>query len=165
MERPKIDIEKTITDKMLEWLVYVGVIALWLYPAIMYRSLPDIIPTHFNASGVADDFSSKSSLWWLPAIATVVIAMLMLLMRVPHVLNYPVKITEKNAERQYRLATGLLRYLGLAFVIIFLFLEITTVQTALSNDAGTRVWLMPLLLVLTFGPVGFFVFKMLGNKL
>lgn len=73
-------------------------------------------------------------------------------------------IVERMVEGQYKLAIQLLRYLGLSFVVVFLVLEITTVSTALDNDGGSRVWLMPALLVLTFGPVGFFIFKMLGNK-
>lgn len=44
-------------------LVYAG----WLYP-----SLPKTVPTHFNASGEADDWGSKSTIFLAPAILSVI---------------------------------------------------------------------------------------------
>lgn len=41
------------------------------------------------------------------------------LLRYPHLLNYPVKITELNALRQYTLSTRFLRYLKMIIVLIF----------------------------------------------
>ena len=41
------------------------------------------------------------------------------LLRYPHLLNYPVKITEQNALRQYTLSTRFLRYLKMIIVLIF----------------------------------------------
>ena len=36
-----------------------------LYLLSVWNSLPDLVPTHFNVHGVADDFSSKPTLIWL----------------------------------------------------------------------------------------------------
>ena len=166
MERPKIKIEKTQLDRVIEALVYAGILAVWIYTAIVFSSLPETIPTHFNAIGQADDYGSRNTIWWLPAVCTVLVAMLLLLGRVPHVLNYPVQINASNAERQYRLATGLLRFLALSIVLVFLLLEIFTVQAALDGTGEiSTAWLLPVLLILIFSPLGYFIIKMFSKKI
>jgi uncharacterized membrane protein len=165
MERPRIKLEKTQFDRVLEGLIYAGIIAVWLYPAIQFGSLPESIPVHFNAAGEADGFGDRTTIWWLPAVCTVIVAMLLLLGRIPHTLNYPVPINPANAEKQYRLATGLLRVLSLSIVIVFLLLEIMSIQTALSGaDEFSSAWILPVVMIMVFSPIGYFVIKMFSSK-
>jgi uncharacterized membrane protein len=154
-------IEKTFTEKMIEMLALAGVVLLWAYPARHYGMLPDTIPVHFNGMGEADGFGSKAFIWFLPAIGTLIIPGLLLLSRFPHKLNYPVKITPENAERQYGLATRLVRYMALSVVTIFNLIIIKMVKMAESGSSKQDPWFLPVILILVLGPVIYFVFKMI----
>ncbi|HLF63325.1 MAG TPA: SdpI family protein [Saprospiraceae bacterium] len=64
---------------------YVKEIVLWalivlpyVYLAIIWNKLPDVVPIHFNLAGNADDWSSKTTLLFLPGALGLGIYLLML---------------------------------------------------------------------------------------
>jgi uncharacterized membrane protein len=118
-ERPRLKIDLTTTDKILEILGWTSIPLVWVITTINYSQLPDIIPTHFNGFGNADGFGSKISILMLPLIATVLFLLLSFLNRFPHVFNYPFNITTENAYKSYRNATRLIRLIKLIVVIVF----------------------------------------------
>ena len=158
-ERPKITPIPTSTDKLVEALGWLILLALWGWTITHYSSLPETIPTHFNAAGEADGFGSKVSLIALPVIATLLFIGLTLLNRYPHIFNYPTAITQDNALKQYTLATRMLRYLKLVLVVVFGGIEFMTIQYATGKAAGLGAWFLPLTLVLVFLPLIYFVVK------
>ena len=158
-ERPKITLIPTTADKLVDLLGWLILIALWGWTFTHYSTLPDTIPTHFNASGEADGFGSKASIIGLPVIATLLFIGVTVLNRYPHIFNYPTAITEDNALRLYTLATRMLRYLKLVLVLVFGGIEFMTIQNATGEEAGLGAWFLPLTLVLVFLPLIYFVFK------
>lgn len=158
-ERPKITLIPTTADKMVELLGWLILLALWGWTFTHYSTLPDTIPTHFNASGEADGFGSKASIIGLPLISTLLFIGLTVLNRYPHIFNYPTAITQDNAFRLYTLATRMLRYLKLVLVLVFGGIEFMTIQNATGKAAGLGVWFLPLTLVLIFLPLIYFVVK------
>ena len=44
---PKIKIEFTTTDKVLEVLGWISIIIMWVWTIVNYGKLPDTIPTHY----------------------------------------------------------------------------------------------------------------------
>ena len=99
-QRPRITLEQNGFDKALEGLALSGLIVLLLLPVVYYADLPDTIPQHFNGSGEADGFGSKTFLWFLPGIGAAIYIFMTMLNRSPHRFNYTVTITEQNAEAQ-----------------------------------------------------------------
>ena len=158
-ERPKITLILTPSDKLVEVLGWLILLALWGLTISHYSSLPDTIPTHFNGAGEADGFGSKASIIGLPVIETLLFFGLTVLNRYPHIFNYPTAITEDNALRLYTLATRMLRYLKLVLVLVFGGIEFMTIQNATGKEAGLGAWFLPLTLVLVFLPLIYFVFK------
>ena len=158
-ERPKITLIPTTSDKRVEVLGWLILLALWGLTISHYSSLPDTIPTHFNGAGEADGFGSKASIIGLPVIETLLFFGLTVLNRYPHIFNYPTAITEDNALRLYTLATRMLRYLKLVLVLVFGGIEFMTIQNATGKAAGLGVWFLPLTLVLVFLPLIYFVIK------
>ena len=78
-------------------LIYVIVrISIW-------SRIPDTVPTHFNAAGVADSYGSKRSLVFEPVFAAFLLLFLSLMERIPAIWNFPVAVTEENKERFIRL--------------------------------------------------------------
>lgn len=157
--RPKIKLIPTTADKLVDILGWLILLALWGWTITHYSSLPETIPTHFNAAGKADGFGSKVSIIALPVIASVLFIGLTVLNRYPHSFNYPTAITQDNAFRQYTLATRMLRYLKLVLVLVFGGIEFMTIQNATGKTAGLGVWFLPLTLVLIFLPLIYFLIK------
>lgn len=50
----------------------------YLFLGWVYNSLPETVPTHFGISGKADGWSSKVSLWFMPASLSLMIYLLLL---------------------------------------------------------------------------------------
>ena len=158
-ERPKINVQLTTTDKLVEIIGWLLIGAIWVLTISHYSTLPNTIPTHFNGAGEADGFGSKVSIFGLPVIATLLFIGLTVLNRYPHIFNYPSPVTRDNALRLYTLATRMLRYLKLALVLVFGGIEFMTIQHATGKAAGLSVWFLPLTLVLIFLPLIYFVIK------
>jgi uncharacterized membrane protein len=158
-ERPKLKIQLSPTDKVFELLSWGVLLALWVWTGTIYSSLPDSIPTHFNAAGEADGFGRKASIVGLPIIATLLYIGLTLLNRVPHIFNFPTPVTQDNALRQYTNATRMIRYLKLILVLVFAGISFQTIQQANGKADGLGVWFLPLTLVLIFIPLIYFIIK------
>ncbi|MCC6463100.1 MAG: SdpI family protein [Saprospiraceae bacterium] len=50
---------------VIEMSLWVLLAVPFVYLALVWAQLPESVPTHFNAQGEADDYSSKSSLVWI----------------------------------------------------------------------------------------------------
>ncbi len=164
MERPKIQLPLSATDKLVEVLGYLTVVAIWGLAVASYASLPAIIPTHYNGAGTPNGFGDKSAILTLPLVATVLFGALTALSRYPHILNYPTAITPANAAYQYTNATKLLRYLKLVLVVVFGLITFRTIQTASKAAHGLGTWFLPVSLGLIFIPLLFFIIKAVKAK-
>lgn len=121
-KKPKIEVKPTATDKKLI-LIGWGVVTLNFIVVLMfYFDLPETIPVHFNLKGEINGFGSKSILWIIPAIsaALYLITSILALKLKPYYMNYPVKVTEKNAKELYALGIRMLAVMNLTTVTIFL---------------------------------------------
>jgi uncharacterized membrane protein len=163
-ERPKLKIQLTPTDHVIELLGWGVLVALWVWTGTSYSNLPDTIPTHFNAAGEADGFGRKVSIVGLPLIATLLYVGLTALNRFPHIFNFPTPITQDNALRQYTNATRMIRYLKLILVVVFAGISFQTIQQANGTGDGLGLWFLPLTLGLIFMPLLYFVIKSFQTK-
>ncbi len=162
--RPQLDLLPTATDRWLDGLGFASLIALIALPAYWYNALPEQIPKHFNLNGEADAWGAKSGIWILPAIGTVLFALLTYLNRKPHTFNYMTTITPDNAEHQYRNAMTMIRVLRLLILLLFLYLVWGTVGIGLGRQSGLGEP-FSLLMVLTIEVAAlFFVTRSLNMK-
>ena len=158
-KRPKIKIWLTIFDLFIEIAGLAAVLVMWILLVVTYSKLPDVIPVHYNGSGLADRFGGKSGIFLLPVIATILFAGMTILSRFPHVLNYPVKITDNNAFLQYRNMARMIRCLKLVLVLFFGGLVLQTIRNAAGNTDGLGIWLTPVSLAIMMIPVIYFMVK------
>ena len=162
--RPKLKVQLTTTDKLLELLGWGVLLALWVWTGTSYSNLPDSIPTHFNAAGEADDYGRKASIFGLPVVASLLYIGLTLLNRVPHSFNFPTPVTQENALIQYTNATRMIRSLKLILVVVFGGISFQTIQQANGETDGLGIWLLPVTLGLIFLPLIYFVIKSFQTK-
>jgi uncharacterized membrane protein len=151
-------------DQVLELLGWGVLLALWVWTGTSYSSLPDSIPTHFNAAGEADGFGRKASIVGLPVIVTLLYIGLTLLNRFPHIFNFPTPITQDNALRQYTNATRMIRNLKLILVLVFAGISFQTIKQANGEAAGLGVWFLPVTLGAIFLPLLYFVINSIKEK-
>jgi uncharacterized membrane protein len=160
MTRPRIKIELTATDKAVELFGWFALLAIWVLTITSYSNLPDTIPTHYNFGGKADGFGGKINILILPLIASFLFVVVTIANRFPHIFNYPTKITEENAFRQYTNMTKMNRYAKLILVLIFGLVEYKTVKSI----NGLGVWFLPLTMSLIFIPLTYFIIKSFRTK-
>jgi uncharacterized membrane protein len=155
--RPKIKVERKLFDVIVDRKNWALLIAFWIYILFSFNSLPESIPTHYNFKGEIDAYGSKKMLWMLPIIATIITVGFHFLVKVPHIFNYIVSITEKNAKKQYLLASRMLRVLRLFITVIFFSLSFTT--TTLNV-----FWLVPVLISALFLSIGIYIYLSLKHE-
>ena len=154
--QPKLKISRSQTESILEFIS--GGVLLFLIVLLFqnWERIPDSIPTHFGGSGRPDDWGSKYTLLLLPFILIIIYSGFTILSRYPHVCNYPWRITEENAERQYLLARTFLCWLKLEIILLFTFIEWATIQLALGYSEGLRLTFLPISLIVIFGTIGIY---------
>lgn len=162
--RPKIKLELSPTDQVLEIVGWFTLATLWWLTLMSYFKLPDTIPTHYNLAGQADSYGSKENILALPMVGTILFVVMTVLSQYPHIFNYPTEITAENAERQYTNATRMIRYLKVAILLIFSFIVFKTLQTATGQAEGLGNWFYVFLTGVFVIPMLFFVRKLLKSK-
>lgn len=162
--RPTPELKPSLLDKILEVAGWACLILLWVITILSYARLPEIIPTHFNAAGQADDEGSKMVLFFLPVIGTLLFIAMTVLNYYPHIFNYPVPITEENAQRQYNNAVRMIRVLKLSIVASFTILVLLISRTASSGNGSLGIWFLPIMLALVLFPIAFFIYKAYKEK-
>ena len=142
--RPKIRPPRKFPDRVLEVIAMIAIIVGIVLVVQAWGTLPQTIPTHFDAAGNADDWGPKGMIWLLPAISVVMIPFMLIFRRFPWLSNTPVKITEENAEYQYGLIVRLLNVLACVVSLLFLALLNDTISIAGGGASLLGSWFMPI---------------------
>ena len=162
--RPKIKINLTQFDKVLEIGGIMLLVIMWTLTAFNYYQSPDTIPIHFNLSGQPNGYGSKMTLLFLPLIPTAIYFGLTQLNKYPHIYNYMTKITEENAKRQYTIATRMIRILKFSIVLIFIIDILSTLLMTLGVADGLGAWSFPLTILILAVPTIYLIFQSLNKK-
>lgn len=141
--RPKINIPLEPLDVIVDITSITLYVVMIIYTALNYNALGDTIPIHFNASGEADGFGNKTSVWVLPIIGMVIYSILCILNKYPHTHNYMVNITEENAFKNYRLSTRLVRFTNLFLAILFTFIQYISIEKGKGYAIELGSWFTP----------------------
>ena len=145
-KRPKIKVPYQSIDILLELLSITILLLMFGYTIFEYSSLPETIPTHFNAKGEADDFGDKLTLWLVPAIALVLYIGIFIINMFPHTHNYMVNITKENALKNYTLSTRVLRIVNLFTMIILGVVTYKIISSAKGYTFAIDSWFLPLII-------------------
>jgi uncharacterized membrane protein len=118
-------------------LSVVALVTLVVTTAYWWAALPATIPTHFGIDGKPNAYGSKDTIWLLPGILLVLTVAFSLLSRYPWLFNYPVTITEENAERQYHRGRVLLAVINAGLALLFAVTQWQTIQ--MSRGAASSL--------------------------
>ena len=156
-KRPVLTIPPSPLELGLEFFALLVLIAIFLLLVVNLPGLPDRIPTHFDALGRPDAYGNKMSLLLLPCVSLGLYLLLTVTARFPQSFNYPWAITEENAERQYQMARTMLRGLKLELGLVMLYILWVQIQSAQNNVSGLNIAFLPIVLVMIFGTIGFYL--------
>lgn len=140
----------------LEVVALLGLVFIVLSTALSWSTLPPSIPSHFNAAGQPDAWSSKEMILLLPAIGVILYLVMTVLSRYPHTYNYVWPITEANAPKQYQLARSLMTVLKTEILVLFGFINWEMMQVSLKRSNGLGVVFAPVFFVTIFGTIGWY---------
>ena len=148
-KRPKPNpLIRTSLEWGLEWISFAGVALAVLWTLWMYQTLPDKIPLHFNLKGEVDGYGSKAVIWIIIGVAVIMIAMLQAILKIPDQYNYPIQVTQENAQKLYRLTQHYLLWIKAIISVIFFGLIMLILETArLEHTPWWSFWFIVLSLV------------------
>lgn len=120
MEQEKFDIKKIKVHRTTEATVFeiafvIIAIIVWGIIIWMIHRAPDIVPTHFDASGKANAYGSPAGVAIPCIILTIGAVVCMAIAYFPRHINMPFKITN---VRQVELAIRFSRVMGITFLLI-----------------------------------------------
>lgn len=117
------------------------------YPFRFYDKLTGPVPIHYNVFGQVDVWGNRSFFWLLPSLSLVFYIGISILERYCPKLNYPVKVTNSNANSLYRLALGLLRHIKFLTILLFAYINNASMSVAMSRSDGLNGYVLTVLLV------------------
>ncbi len=152
-DRPEIKIVPKTIDKVLAYAGWIMLGFIWLFLVLNYlgKYFDNEILQLFYVM-----FSSRSLLV-LTLTGTVFFIGMTMLMKFPWSFNYPVKVTDENAGKQYILAVRLISYLRFAMIFLFIVISGNT-----GGDAMTTIYLIIFTFALIFIPMMVLLGKMFG---
>ena len=106
--------------RLLRAVSVLAALAITVWLLVAYPGLPATVPTHFDATGTADGWGPRSSVLVLGGIMLVLSVGIALLSARPRVLNYPVILTDHNAQAVYREGERLMVWTLLALQVLYL---------------------------------------------
>jgi len=164
-KRPRLKIPYESFDIIIEGISITLLILIWLYVISEYAQMPEIVASHFNAKGEADDFGNKIMVWLIPAIATALYLLMFILSRFPHLHNYMINITEDNAYKNYRFSARMLRIVNLFITSIMMYVAYLIIETAKGVQIALGNSLLPIIIGFSILlPIALIIYQRKLNK-
>ena len=157
--RPKLDIPKTAAEKLANIIGYSIFIGALLYVIITFPFLAPEVPMHFGSGGEVNRYGSKYEMIILVVIPFFMIPILEALEKRPEMHNYPRRLNETNIEAFYLNSRKLMNFTKNGVLIIFSVIFIEIINYGLLETSTFGVFLIPLILVLSLGPIVWILFE------
>lgn len=158
--RPIIKLKFNNIEKVMIIISIIVMLLMWAYVLLNIKHIPSEIPTHFTINGKPNSWGSKNTIFIMPIICSIMVGLLIFISRIPRFFNYPIKITEKNAEKQYRNSGQLMLVLAIELSLVFLYIEYKIIQSALGLSLGLGNYFFFVFIVILFGTIIFFTRRM-----
>ncbi|WP_218937263.1 DUF1648 domain-containing protein [Aequorivita sinensis] len=125
-----------------------------------YNQLPEKLPIYFNwPSKDIDGYGAKNLLWASPIICGIIGIGIYILNQYPWIFNYPTDLKPENAEKNYKIATRMLRIINLVIGFTCLILTYFSILAGLNKLNGLDRFLFPTLPILLFLPIIYYLVK------
>lgn len=157
--RPKLNLPNTKTEKYFDIIGFGVFIISNLFIFFQWNELPDRIPAHFNAVGEVDRWGSKMEILILPVIGILLLFLMSIFEKAPHMHNYPSRMNETNVRQFYLNSRKILNATKNTGLLLFSYINIECVQIALGKKDSISSWFLPVFLILIFLPIVIGLYK------
>jgi hypothetical protein len=156
--------KRTPYDWVLEFLSWIGVFFA-LMPLRRYNEIPDkaLVPVHFDFRGVIDAWGNKEYILCYSFLAIFFFILMFLLEKNYKILNYPIKVTDNNKFRLYKLGVKLVRHLKLIVVCLFSYLANMSFYVSMGSRYNGKLPILFMISILLI-TLAFFFVKMIKLK-
>jgi uncharacterized membrane protein len=144
MERPRIKINLTTLDYLLEVVALLSVLGIIILTIVYLIIAPEIVPAHYDIYGEVTRYGNKIEIIILPIITIVFYMGLTILNKYPHIFNFPTTVTEQNAFSLYKIATRMVRWLKLLICLMFVcfvWFETRVIITQQEPKLDNIIWI------------------------
>ncbi|RDW16480.1 hypothetical protein CWR48_16485 [Oceanobacillus arenosus] len=151
--RPKLKIPKSKSEWFWDTIgfsCYIGSIILLI---VVWNSLPNQVPAHYNANGEVDRWGAKGELLILPAIGAFLMLLMQVIERFPETHNYPERLNSENLGRFYLNSRMMINQIKNIFLIIFAYIAFESISIALGWGKALGGWFLPLAVLSVFIPI------------
>lgn len=140
---------------VLEFASLAGLMLGWAVLIRNWASIPDIAPIHFDITGKPDRVARRRWLFIVPVVALLLYMGIGLVrMMDPQSMNYPVRITPENAERQFAIGRSVMTSLRVVILLFLAYLSLNMVRVATGKKPGLGVLMLPVFLLVLFATIG-----------
>ena len=153
----EVKVHRTIEGTIFETVFTIMAIVVWGLIILMLNQAPDIIPTHFDASGKPNAYGSPMGIVIPCIIVTIAAIGLMVIAYFPRHINMPFKVTN---IRQVELTIRMTRITGLIFLVLTLAIGWTSLGSI--NHGGPNA--IPILTVVGLLFAVIIIFTILIHK-
>ncbi|MBU2650121.1 MAG: DUF1648 domain-containing protein [Bacteroidetes bacterium] len=126
-----------------------------------YNKIPETIPVHYNATGEADGFGHKRSIWLIPFVSLFMFSGLFLLSR--FIERFRLKQNGQQTKQKVG-AIYLIRAINIIISSGFFYIGLSTIQVSLKITTGLSVWFLPVFLGALVIVIGLFIYWIKRNK-
>ncbi len=151
--------KKTVWSRITETLSLILLIGTIVYLIVMWKSIPDTIPAHYNAAGEVNRWGDKSELIFLPIIGGMLYFLITLIQQYPAAWNTGITVTEQNRERVYQILGNLIGTTKLMMLAVF-----SGITVLSSLGRSLPIWYLGVFLLLLFGSIAFFLVQLSKEK-
>lgn len=116
---------------------------LWWITVKNYKTLPAVVPTHFDVEGKADRFGNKKWIYLMPIFGIITYLVFLIILNYPDSVNFPVEITAENKDHQISIMMFFIKWLLTLVLIILLNNQDCMIRYSFNENAKTRIpfWL------------------------
>ncbi len=118
----------------------ISVVFSFLMIAYYWNELPDVVPTHFNVLGQPDSYGSKWFLLIIPVIALLIFIGITYLNKFPHIFNYPVEVSERNAIALYKISKRMNALIMMITCEFFFYITFSQITSARFHGLGMSMF-------------------------
>ncbi len=151
--------KKTVWSRITEALSLILMIGTIVYLIVIWKSIPDTIPAHYNAAGEVNRWGDKSELIFLPIIGGMLYFLITLIQQYPAAWNTGITVTERNRERVYQILGNLIGTTKLLMLAVFSGLTVLS-----SLGLSLPIWYLGVFLLLLFDSIAFFLVQLSKEK-
>jgi len=124
------------------------------YLMMGWDSIPNKIPTHFNAAGIPDGWGGKGTLLTLLGICLLIYLLITVVSFFPVTWNAPIKITAANEQFVYGNLSRMLSTIKLSITGCFTYINIRSAQ-----GGSLGAWFMIIFLLAMFGSMAYYILR------